>query len=261
MVLNESGSRRRRIGAGLRPVAAIGALVALELLALGAAREAWRVVQSPGPANLDEAVLLVVLTAGALLGGWVVLSTAVACAAHVPGRLGDTARRWSRRLAPAATRRVAAILVGAALGAGVTPGAANGVPTGAVGAPASSAVGSMAGGAGGSGTSAERSPGFALTLAPADPVPGWTPSRPVHQAAAAARLVLGTGRPAPTQVVVHRGDSLWTIARRHLGPGATDTEVAAAWPHWYAANRDRIGPDPDLLRPGQVLRAPVGAHR
>jgi nucleoid-associated protein YgaU len=43
---------------------------------------------------------------------------------------------------------------------------------------------------------------------------------------------------------------------RHLGPDATDAEVAAQWPRWHAANRSVIGDDPDLLLPGQVLRAP-----
>jgi nucleoid-associated protein YgaU len=82
----------------------------------------------------------------------------------------------------------------------------------------------------------------------------------VDTPATVARLVTGAGAPPSAEVVVHRGDSLWSIARRHLGAGATDTEVAAAWPHWYAANRDVIGPDPDLLLPGQVLHAPVGTH-
>lgn len=277
MVLNEFGSRRRRIGAGLRPVAVIGALVVLELLALGAARSAWRVVRSPGPASLDEAVVLVVLTACVLLGGWLVVSTTVACAAHLPGRLGDPARRWSHTLAPAATRRVAALLVGAALGATLAPGTAAGSVGGG-------SVGGSVGGSGGHGTPPERSPGFAVTPAPAPsvpaatpssptssspeppasvpsvPEPGWTPSRPVDTPVTVARLVTGAGAPPSAEVVVHRGDSLWTIARRHLGPGATDTEVAAAWPRWYAANRDVIGPDPGILRPGQVLRAPAGAH-
>ena len=57
---------------------------------------------------------------------------------------------------------------------------------------------------------------------------------------------------------MRRGDSLWAIAARHLGPGATDAEVAEEWPRWYAANRAVIGPDPDLVLPGQVLRAPEG---
>lgn len=61
-----------------------------------------------------------------------------------------------------------------------------------------------------------------------------------------------------TEVVVHRGDSLWTIAARHLGPGATEAQIAAEWPQWWAANRDVIGPDPNLLLPGQRLQPPSG---
>jgi LysM repeat protein len=57
-------------------------------------------------------------------------------------------------------------------------------------------------------------------------------------------------------VVVAVGDSLWAVAARQLGPGATDAQIAAEWPRWYRANEATIGPDPDVLRPGQVLRAP-----
>jgi nucleoid-associated protein YgaU len=57
-------------------------------------------------------------------------------------------------------------------------------------------------------------------------------------------------------VVVHRGDSLWRIAARSLGPGASDAEVATEWPRWWRANRSAVGPDPDLLRPGTRLMAP-----
>ena len=62
---------------------------------------------------------------------------------------------------------------------------------------------------------------------------------------------------AEAEVVVHRGDSLWSIAAHHLGPDAGDAEVARAWPQWFAANRDRIGDDPDLILPGQILRVPI----
>ena len=54
-----------------------------------------------------------------------------------------------------------------------------------------------------------------------------------------------------------RGDSLWAIAARHLGPQATRRQVAHEWPRWYAANRKVIGPDPNLIRVGQVLTAPT----
>ncbi|WP_124343288.1 LysM peptidoglycan-binding domain-containing protein, partial [Cellulomonas algicola] len=58
-------------------------------------------------------------------------------------------------------------------------------------------------------------------------------------------------------VVVQPGDTLWSIAARHLPAGADDAAVAAAWPRWYAANVDVVGADPDLLLPGQVLAVPT----
>ncbi|TCC02040.1 LysM peptidoglycan-binding domain-containing protein [Kribbella soli] len=71
-------------------------------------------------------------------------------------------------------------------------------------------------------------------------------------------------RPAvPVRIVVRKGDSLWNIAARELGPGATADAIAARWPDWYAANRHVIGNDPDLILPGQVLRippVPTGDH-
>jgi nucleoid-associated protein YgaU len=57
--------------------------------------------------------------------------------------------------------------------------------------------------------------------------------------------------------VVKTGDSLWTLAAAELGPGASAEAVAARWPEWYAANRQVIGSDPDLILPGQVLRIPA----
>jgi nucleoid-associated protein YgaU len=60
-----------------------------------------------------------------------------------------------------------------------------------------------------------------------------------------------------TAVVVRRGDTLWDIAARHLGPAATDAQIARAWPAWFSTNRDLIGPDPDRLHPGQRLIPPA----
>ena len=63
--------------------------------------------------------------------------------------------------------------------------------------------------------------------------------------------------PDDSGVVVMAGDSLWSIAARHLGTGADDAEVAAAWPRWWEANRHTVGEDPDLLLPGQRLVVPA----
>lgn len=60
-----------------------------------------------------------------------------------------------------------------------------------------------------------------------------------------------------TDVVVLRGDSLWGIAAAELGSGATPADIAARWPAWYAANRGTIGPDPDVILPGLILRQPA----
>jgi nucleoid-associated protein YgaU len=103
---------------------------------------------------------------------------------------------------------------------------------------------------------------------PAATVPaGWTPDRPVPthrrsaRAEAAARLVTGPARAerrVADEVVVRRGDSLWDIAARHLGPDASAADVAVEWPRWHRANRAVIGADPDLLIPGQRLLPPAG---
>lgn len=94
--------------------------------------------------------------------------------------------------------------------------------------------------------------------------PGWTPDRPAappRRAAPTGGLSLVTTTPhraraVSEEVVVRRGDSLWDIAARHLGPDASAADIAAEWPRWYVANRSLVGPDPDLIRPGQRLRPP-----
>ena len=46
------------------------------------------------------------------------------------------------------------------------------------------------------------------------------------------------------------------IVARRLGPSASAAQIDAEWPRWYAANRARIGADPDLIRPGLRLVVP-----
>lgn len=86
------------------------------------------------------------------------------------------------------------------------------------------------------------------------PVPGWLPA-PRAAAPDADVALLARGTEEDRVVTVRRGDTLWSIAAGQLD-GPTAEQIAAAWPRWYAANRDVIGPDPDLIRPGQQLHRP-----
>ncbi|MBA2696083.1 MAG: LysM peptidoglycan-binding domain-containing protein [Actinobacteria bacterium] len=88
------------------------------------------------------------------------------------------------------------------------------------------------------------------------PVPGWLPASRDHAAGADVTLV-ARGQHDDFLVTVRRGDTLWSIAADRLGGSATIEQVAQAWPAWYAANRDVIGPDPDLILPGQQLHPPA----
>lgn len=90
-------------------------------------------------------------------------------------------------------------------------------------------------------------PGWALLL-PADAA-GLDPSRPLEPAAPV--------QPAPSEVVVEPGDSLWKLAEKHLGNGDRYTEI-------YAANVGKPQTDgttltdPNLIEPGWHLTVPAG---
>lgn len=71
------------------------------------------------------------------------------------------------------------------------------------------------------------------------------PDRATGALPGAARTSQQGRLPVSRVVVVRPGDTLWALAGQ--GP---------AWHRLYALNRDVIGPDPDLIRPGQRLRLP-----
>ncbi|MEJ5946163.1 LysM domain-containing protein [Pseudokineococcus basanitobsidens] len=214
-----------------------------------------------GPAGqVDDAVAGLAAGAGGLLAGaWALGGLLVVAARTAPqaSRAAGVLHRAGGRLLPAVLRGA---LV-AALGVGPLAAAAP-----ALAAPAASGV------------VLDVTSGTALTVpvdsaatdgarAPdavgAAPDVTWRPTAPVRPkeeaTTAAEALVVPAPRPqvGAGEVVVVRGDTLWGIAARSLPAGADDAEVAATWPAWYAANRHVVGDDPDLLRPGQVLRAPV----
>jgi nucleoid-associated protein YgaU len=69
------------------------------------------------------------------------------------------------------------------------------------------------------------------------------------------------GSPASTTTrLVVPGDSLWSIATEHA-PRSDVATVARETQRWYDANRATVGPDPNLIRPGQRLSAPAPGER
>ncbi|MCH8628295.1 LysM peptidoglycan-binding domain-containing protein [Arsenicicoccus piscis] len=222
------------------------------------------VIGGHGPQPTSAALLVAIATVAAcLLVAWI--ATGVGLAALAVALPHRPVARVAERLAPSALRRLAAALVGAALLSGPASGLAHATarPTtaGAINTGPTSAGPTSTSPTSTSPTS--TSPTHAITAdgdTPEEPVvPRFVPSPPpriVHTPppAVAHRLV------HDDEVVVRRGDTLWDLAARHLGPGATVEQVAAAWPRWYARNRAVIGSDPGLLLPGQRLRPPTGGR-
>jgi nucleoid-associated protein YgaU len=64
----------------------------------------------------------------------------------------------------------------------------------------------------------------------------------------------GPAHPRDHAVVVRPGDTLWALAEHDLPASATDPQVSSRWHAVYLRNRGVIGPDPDLIQPGQVLK-------
>ena len=62
-----------------------------------------------------------------------------------------------------------------------------------------------------------------------------------------------TAPTAPQTYTVNKGDTLSKIAKEFYGS-------ANRWHEIYDANRDQIS-NPDLIKPGQVLKIPTGATR
>jgi len=97
----------------------------------------------------------------------------------------------------------------------------------------------------------------AATLLSGLPLPD-RPSGGVHPGAADDPIRAITQR----TVVVAPGDTLWSLARADLARTSPPSEraVQAHVRRLHALNRDRLGPDPDLIHPGQRLRMPRGAR-
>ena len=170
---------------------------------------------------------------------WGALGLVLTAASAVPGAVGAAARALLHVALPAGARRSAALLLG--IGLGVSAPLAGAVLPAL--APSASAAATA--------QDVPDWPGAAQSASPA-PVPDWPGATPAAGIPSQA--------PTPGDRVVVRGDCLWHIAAEslvgQLGRPPDDAEVAAAVDAWWRPNAEVIGPDPDLLLPGQVLRAP-----
>jgi len=89
-------------------------------------------------------------------------------------------------------------------------------------------------------------------FAAANPIrPGWVLLLP--RLPGASRDAIAGRTAATPEVIVEPGDTLSGIAEEDLGD-------AEQWPRLYATNEKLIGPNPDLILPGQVLHLPSTSH-
>jgi len=250
----------RRVAAVALAGSSLVAAATLGSIFLGTARDAWTAIAAAGPAGPGDGILLMAGLGGALLSLWLGLGMTLSALSALPGAPGHLCRRLAGQIAPVAVRKVVAFVLGTTLTAALIPGTAVADSShesgrAAVVAAASYEVRSV--GAAGAANSAFNGvavaapdasfrfvsdPPHVMKARDAAPPPGWSMDR----------------RESPQEgVVVLRGDTLWSIAARHLGPGATATEITAEWHRWLSANRDVIGADPNLILPGQELLPPA----
>ncbi len=236
-----------------------------------AAAHAWSAVSAGELARGPVwAVVLVLALTGLLLSARVLLAVVVGATALAAGaRTADgTLTALLGALAVALAPRALRPLVCGALALGVAVGVAS--PALAA-APASSSVSASSSVPASADLSSPTSARVAAadarrTLGRVDDLPapgwpalgqGWRPRATATQARPGIELVTSGSRCQPDdEVVVRRGDTLWDLAARSLGPDAGDAEIAAAWPRWWHANREVIGADPDVLLPGTRLCVP-----
>lgn len=219
-------------GAAWASTVAIGLGVGLVVAAPapGPALRTLRLTFASTPAAGDDLTVAVVALAALVawgLAGWLVGAAGLTACSYLPGAAGRLTGALALRVTPHAVRRVLDVALGLSIATGVCAGPAAASYAGA-----------------GSGPPPADVPASA-PIASA-PVLDWPTAPPAG---------------AAEHVVVTPGDTLWGLAERSLGGGATAAQVAQTWPAWWDANRDVIGPDPDLLHPGTRLTPPPAHDR
>lgn len=212
------------------------------LISWGLARlclESWSAVDRASAPTLDLLLGAVAATGACAVVGWWALVVTVVAVTSLPGRLGTGADRIARAVVPAAARHRARVALGLAataaqVGLLVSPASAV-EDLGPIGRPPVSPP---------------------SVVVPAPDVGDTGASRPAGADTSTGPPAREDDSPERRTVTVDPGDTLWTIAAEHLDD-PTSAAVARSWPRWFAANRDVIGPDPDLIHPGMVLVEPT----
>lgn len=255
--------------------------------AIGAASTAWQLarlvpwavegrVRGPAGPLLAAACILAVVVLGRLCLAALATAACGAAAGLAPrrplsGRVRELCAWLAVSVSPRLLRPVLASVIAGTVALAGAASASAAPSTGAVRTPASASGLPIDSATGSTSTDVHDlrllpdpgwSPGFAAGSRSAVlPTPTWTPQRPAAPRRDHVDVRLVVAAPSRARevapVVVRRGDTLWAIAARHLGPAATDADVAREWPRWWQANRGVIGGDPDVLLPGQVLVEPT----
>ncbi len=274
-------------------VLAIAPVVTLLSPAPSAAARA--LTTSPSAADPTAPLLAALALVAWASTGWLLLVVVTTVAAHLPGVVGRCARHTAERLAPAPLRALVRVAVGLSVATGLVGivGATSAASAATV-PPAPHAISFDWPGTTAAPLTVVFGPTVPGTP-PSRPTghPTATPARPRAAPPASAPSSLAPSRLAPSRlapsrlapisvpspvtptspfwthqagplagtaardVVVHSGDSLWSLAAAQLGPTATPARVARAWPTWWSANRAVIGDDPDLIHPGIHLLPPA----
>ncbi len=213
-------------------------------ISTGSAQYALRAAQTPAHDWTLDLLLTVAISALAVvLGGWLTLWAGISGVYLAASALGHQSQRLEKLIAdrgPAVIRR----LIAAGVGMGLTLTAA----------PALAATEDRSDPA----TNGASHPMSITALAWQNSVTTGT-QKDAAQSDGPMRVRSGPADHQDHIVTVRPGDSLWGVAAQHLGAGATDQEIAAAWPAWFDLNRDAIGSNPGLITPGQQLLNPFSS--
>jgi len=103
--------------------------------------------------------------------------------------------------------------------------------------------------------------GLGVALVGAGPVQAQASASAQPPLPVPARPIGSVHADARTGLVVRPGDTLWQLAADRLRASASPGEVATLVDALHHRNRNVIGPDPDLIRPGQRLAVPPRPSR